>query len=327
MESDRLQHFVKNAWIDQRRWKEDEKLRKELEEKKFEEEAMLIREKQEAEERKQAEDKQAKREEYQRDLEKQLSEMKALEGEKSRLETVADQLMMERDRLLAIVDRREQQLQTRKARNLAVSWARQHHIKLRQRALQVMQELREDETLIRDFMELQHRADSKERLKQDDLLWVIHVLEEHKKLEELREKEYDLLFSEEASRLWRVREQQWEAEEAARQKLLSEVLSARQVQVDEKIKARVLMEDELKKSRDKFTQRVARVEEKILLLETQSQTSPPAVASPAEDSSRVSSRVQGLLDTESEARHRKEIARLEAEMAKLWGPLYRQPVS
>ena len=53
--------------------------------------------------------------------------------------------------------------------------------------------------------------------------WVLGVLKEHRRLEEQRAREYELLFSEEAARLWEARQQQWEQEARARGELLREV--------------------------------------------------------------------------------------------------------
>ncbi|KAF2361771.1 hypothetical protein FHG87_007473 [Trinorchestia longiramus] len=329
MESERLQQFVRSAWIDQRKWKEDERLRRELEDKKIEEEAAAIRRRQEEEEHRIACEKQAKREEYQKELEEQLVAMKKQKEEKARLESIADDLVCERDKLLAVVERREQLLQARKSRSLAVSWARQHHIKLRQRALQVIQEVNEDLALMRDFMELQRSDHTSGAPKQNDLAFVMSVLEEHKKLEQLREKEYDLLFSEEAARLWRMREQQWEREAEARNKLLNKVFQARERQINERTQMRTMAEDKLKHDCEEAKQRISSVEEKLARLEIERpETFIGGDGRGLKEAVRfdaVSRNRTDLFDEQEEVKHRKEIARLEAEMARLWGPLYAPP--
>ncbi|XP_018020803.1 trichoplein keratin filament-binding protein [Hyalella azteca] len=328
MESERLQHFVRSAWVDQRRWKEDEKLRRELEERRIEEAAAAIQRQQEEEEIKLSLAKQKQREEYQRELEKQLHDIKRREEEKARLEAVAESLLRERNELVALMERRESQLQSRKSRALAVSWARQHHIKLRQRALLVKQELMEDEALVQEYINLQQNYASGSAIK-DDLSFVMNVIEEHKKLEALRDKEYDLLFSEEAARLWRVREQQWEREQEARDKLLLDVLKERQHQVDEKARAAAEDEDKLKHECAEANDRIARTEENLWRLDAKGQEKQDGMTKnyclndmTATANARVLINEQ---DAQSEANHRKKIARLEAEMARLWGPLYVPP--
>ena len=57
------------------------------------------------------------------------------------------------------------------------------------------------------------------------------VLEEQKRLENMREKEYDLLFSEEAEMMWRKRQADWEREQKARDKLMTDVIQGLKQQV------------------------------------------------------------------------------------------------
>ena len=76
MEADRMNEFVKSAWIDQRKWKEDEMKRQKLEDDKIEQEAEVIREEQEKREKLEAKEKQQKRQEFQEDIERQLTIIK-----------------------------------------------------------------------------------------------------------------------------------------------------------------------------------------------------------------------------------------------------------
>ena len=61
--------------------------------------------------------------------------------------------------------------------------------------------------------------------------WMKKVLEEQKRLENMREKEYDLLFSEEAEMMWRKRQADWEREQKARDKLMTDVIQGLKQQV------------------------------------------------------------------------------------------------
>ena len=51
----------------------------------------------------------------------------------------------------------------------------------------------------------------------------MQVLEDQLKLEQEREAELDLVYREEARRMWEQREEEWKKERAAREKLMHEV--------------------------------------------------------------------------------------------------------
>ena len=80
-----------------------------------------------------------------------------------------------------------------------MSWAVQHQIKLRQRAVQIFQELNEEEVLVKNLLAHQNLVDKEENClanaQNEELKYVLGVLAEHRKLEEKRQKEYELLFN------------------------------------------------------------------------------------------------------------------------------------
>uniref|UniRef100_A0A2P2HXD7 Trichoplein keratin filament-binding protein-like n=1 Tax=Hirondellea gigas TaxID=1518452 RepID=A0A2P2HXD7_9CRUS len=357
LESERLQEFVRSAWLDQRGWREQERMKREQEELRIEKEAEEIRRREEAKERRLAEQKQEKREQYQKELEQQLQFMRREASERAELSVLAEKLSAERSRLLTAADNRQQLLAARKHRSLAKCWLRQHHLKLIQRSAQVMRDIAEDQSVVQQLQ--QHRSSAAASEQGNELQWLQNVLDEHKKLEQQRAKEYEFLFSEEAERLWQRREEQWQQEEQARQALLQEVLDGRQQQLQQNLTAKQEAEDKLEAEGLDVAEKVARVEEQLVRLEQgcavgdddTAITSVAGVATAGGDdidclnnnnvvgrilnagASAVSfsspegenSKTEGPLNEAAEETHRKEIARLETEMARLWGPLYQQP--
>ena len=78
MESERLNEYVRSAWLGQREWIEEQRKIREAEDKRAEEEAQQAQELQVQREAAEARDKQVKRENYQKDLEDQLEMMRLL---------------------------------------------------------------------------------------------------------------------------------------------------------------------------------------------------------------------------------------------------------
>ncbi|GFO32829.1 glycolipid transfer protein [Plakobranchus ocellatus] len=68
-----------------------------------------------------------------------------------------------------------------------------------------------------------------------DAQWMKQVIEDQLKLEKAREAELDMLYQDEAARMWQKRDSEWERERQARQRLMSEVLEERQAQISEQL--------------------------------------------------------------------------------------------
>jgi len=66
----------------------------------------------------------------------------------------------------------------------------------------------------------------------EDLEWMRQVVEEQMKLEKQREAELDLIYREEARRVWDQREAEWRKERVAREKLMTEVMNDRSEQME-----------------------------------------------------------------------------------------------
>ena len=205
-----------------------------------------------------------------------------------------------------------------------ITWSKQHQIKLRQRAAQVLEEVSEDESLVKEIMRLRSPLPPPLRnpQHQKESLWALSVLEGHRRLEALREKEYDLLFSEEAARLWQKREQEWQEEERAREALLRDVLEGRRQQLLEKMEEKNAEENRLALEKEEAEGKAREMERRIEMMER-------TVEEDGADDGKDCTATNGkdILLEKEEKDHRKEIARLEAEMARLWSPLYTPPVS
>ena len=68
--------------------------------------------------------------------------------------------------------------------------------------------------------------------------FLCQVLTSQKAEEEKRRKEMDLLFTEEARKMWDKQEKLWEQEKAARKKLMEDVITTLGKQTQEKLKSK-----------------------------------------------------------------------------------------
>ncbi|KAF6025751.1 TCHP [Bugula neritina] len=127
----------------------------------------------------------------------------------------------------------------RKKQELGRVLLRQHTAALKRRSKQVMEELEQDRKLLDSLMEKEAeeitlRTARKEKARAD-AAWMKEVIEDQLRLEKEREAELDMLYQDEAARLWNQREEEWNKERVARQRLMQDVLAGRQEQIQSKM--------------------------------------------------------------------------------------------
>ncbi|KAK8736483.1 hypothetical protein OTU49_005030, partial [Cherax quadricarinatus] len=335
MESDRFNHFVQEAWVNQRQWKEDERQRRLEEDHKKDIEAAAIRQRLEEEDRKAEEEKLKKQAEWKVELEAQVEQIKERERRDNILR--AEELSLEREKLWLheINQRRERMKDLRQRKELELFWARQYQLKLKKRAADIQQELLEDEGIVEDLLRGFSDEDSDEQMKKrrPEAEWMKTVLREQHRLEIMREKEYELLFSEEAERLWKKRQAEWEKEQRARDKLMSDVIRGLQQQVQDKYSKNVRERALLDAEKNEIQYSIIETREKMQQLEEQEaerRRKQNIAAAESQPSTRIMQEAANLRRSqEDEERklqeHRQEIRRLEQQMQQLWGPQYAPP--
>ncbi|XP_064120184.1 trichoplein keratin filament-binding protein-like [Macrobrachium nipponense] len=260
----------------------------------------------------------------------------AMEREKrdDRLQLEEMALERERLRLHEIFQRRVRMKELRQRKELELFWARQYQLKLKKKAADIQQELLEDQGIVEDLLRGLNSESQDEQMKQRiaETEWMRKVLEEQRSLETMREKEYDLLFSEEAERLWHRRKADWEKEQHARDKLMTDVLKGLQYQVQENLSKNEHDRTLLRAEKDELERVMLGIREQMQQEEqdAEKRRKQTSQKSDSQVSSRVLHEITTLQrDREEEERklkeHREEIARLEQQMQQLWGPQYAPP--
>ncbi|XP_045127785.1 trichoplein keratin filament-binding protein-like [Portunus trituberculatus] len=332
MESERFGRFVQDAWVNQRQWKADERERRIEEDRKKEKEAEEIRLRIEEEERKVQEERLSKQAEWKVQLEAQIEQIKERERKDELL--AAEEIVLEKEKLQLheISQRRDRMKELRQRKELELFWARQHQLKLKKRAADIQQELLEDEGIVEDLLGGFPPEDVDQQMKQRraEAEWMKAVLGEQRRLEVLREKEYELLFSEEAERMWHKRQAEWEKEQKARDKLMTEVLQGLQKQVQAKSSKNSKERDLLNAEKSALQQSISETRDKMHLLETERKQMQERKSYVSKPSERVLQETAALrrdhaAEEQKLEEHRREIERLEREMQHLWGPHYAPP--
>ncbi|XP_042613307.1 trichoplein keratin filament-binding protein-like, partial [Cyprinus carpio] len=214
----------------------------------------LERMKEEEEKRRQEEKKRAE------DLRKQMEELKLREQEAERLKQEQEALMSQRWELEKLEDERKRMEESRRKTEFGHFLTRQYRAQLKRRAQQVQEELEADRKILAALLEgeVEERRTEKARRERAvaDAAWMKRVIEEQLQLEREREAEFDILYREEAQRVWEKREAEWEKERRARQRLMQEVLTGRQQQLEERMKENRLAREESLQRREELIQQL-----------------------------------------------------------------------
>ena len=252
--------------------------KKEKEEREKEEQAELDRRMVEAERRKveeslrAEEDRKEKLAQLHRNLSAQMSELRQKEremevwrrtrAEQEELQRKVEDCQEETKRLEKIRDNRE----------LATFHQRQHRLKLKMRTKQVQEDLQADRERLEEMEKLTRLQDDchaeKKRKAIAEVEWMREVIQQQEEEERRREKELELMFAEEADKMWTKQAEVWGREEVARKKLMNSVVSSWREQCQERTRAARLVEDEETKRMKEIEADIRDLNQHILQQET-----------------------------------------------------------
>ncbi|EDV22467.1 uncharacterized protein TRIADDRAFT_59089 [Trichoplax adhaerens] len=193
-------------------------------------------------------------------LDMQIRELRTKEEESKRIKQEQDQLMQEQWNLQKMEEERKEIQKRRKKTEHGRFLARQYRAQMKRRCQQIQEDLEKDiqflNALIAKEEEQQILQTERREKAQADAAWMKQVMEEQMRLEKAREAEMEMLYREEAGRMWQKREEEWEKERLARERLMAEVLSERQKQVREKMEIIKQQQQNAFEEREKLLQQL-----------------------------------------------------------------------
>ncbi|XP_034990269.2 trichoplein keratin filament-binding protein isoform X2 [Zootoca vivipara] len=258
VESKLHKEHVVEAWGDQLSQKQqreaterEEKIRAENKYEAARREA-LERMKEEEERRKQEERKQA---EF---LRQQMKELQLREVEATKLKKEEENLLRQHWELEALEAKRKCQEQERKKTELGRFLRHQYQAQLKRQAQRIQEELEKDRQILLALIEQEDKDQRLKSTRREQAVavaaWMKGVIEEQLQLEKAREAELETVFREEAKQVWEKREQEWEKERKAQDRLMAEVLAERERQIRERMERNRQAQQESVKSREQLIQ-------------------------------------------------------------------------
>lgn len=238
-EVERRRQDMIDVWSGQLEEKEEEQREREAERRMRAEEAERDRQLAELERKQAEEEKNKKQAEFKEQLAQQVRDLQQREAEQNKLKNEErallsnaarhDQVMLEKQ----LAEKRTQQQQMRKL------LFRQYRAQLLRRAHEVERDLQMDLALLErvkaEEEEERHLEENKKENQRALALEGIALLKQKLKEEKETQEQIDNLYRDQASDWWEKKEQVWAKENAARQKLLDEILVHRKSQIDEKL--------------------------------------------------------------------------------------------
>lgn len=239
IESEQLKDHVISNWPVQKQERQEriESARKEKEEyeKQMEEERLeaIARDRQRMEEKIEEEKK------LKEMLKEQMLEIRARDAEAEMLKKEEEELERQQWELEELEEQRRQMEEQRKKQDFGRHLLRQHIAQMRRHSRQIQEELELDRKILEALAEKEEELKKVQTARREkakaDASWMKKVIEEQIRVEKAREAELDLLYQDEAARMWQKREAEWEKERRARERLMKEVLEARNEQIGERI--------------------------------------------------------------------------------------------
>ncbi|NXY07666.1 TCHP protein, partial [Pteruthius melanotis] len=265
VESELQRKHVREAWGNQLTQKAKEEVTELKEKKHYENEYETARG--ETPERMRQEEEKCRLEEKQQaeTLLQQIEELKLQETKATKLKKEQENLLKQQWELENLEEERKQMEEHRRKKDLGRFLRHQCDIHLRRRAQQIQEELETDRQILSALLEKEDEDERRQIARREravaDVAWMKRVIEEQLQLEKEREAELETIFREEAKKMWEKREEEWEREKAARDRLMNEVLAGRQRQIQEKMELNRRAQEESIKYREQLIKELEEAKE------------------------------------------------------------------
>ncbi|XP_050292965.1 trichoplein keratin filament-binding protein isoform X1 [Anthonomus grandis grandis] len=261
---------LKLSWLDQQIEKRMQKENEEQECQKIikEQEARIQEERLKEEQiRKENAEKEVKLKEY---LDKQVEELKSKQKLSDQLKKQEIQEEKHKRQLTELECLAKEEEKKRQAKEIALFNIKQHKMKLKQRAIDVQEALKEDQELILRMKRLEMEdliADTKKRneIKQG-LKEFLDIVKDQQELEKHRQKHLDFIFDSEAKAIYDKQLEMWKKEELARKKLLKQVLDTVNKQVQENLEKNKKKQMEVLREREEMLAKIEQYNQELVEL-------------------------------------------------------------
>ncbi|XP_076255503.1 trichoplein keratin filament-binding protein-like isoform X2 [Rhynchophorus ferrugineus] len=268
---------LKLSWLDQQIEKKMQKEKEENDCKMFikqQEDRMKREQEQEVLHQKEIDEKKVKLKE---NLDKQIEELKNRQQISEKLKNQEDTDLRNKLELENLEKITEEEETRRLAKECALYNIKQHKLKLKQKAIDIQEDLeREEELLLKmKSLELQNliQDESKKNEIKEGLRQFLDIIKDQKDLEKRRQKHLEFIFESEAKSIYNKQLEIWNKEEMCRKTLLQEVLDTVKNQIADNLKINKERQKENLKEREKITKMLEEYDQEVEHLKAEEEKS------------------------------------------------------
>ncbi|CAH0549772.1 unnamed protein product [Brassicogethes aeneus] len=211
-------------------------------------------------------------------IKEQMEELKQKEQEAEMLQQIEDDHFKKKKIVVEILEWHLQEESRRLARECALYNIREHKPKLKQKAMDIQENLAmENEILLKlENLELHrviHDAMNRQRVKESFEKYA-NLVKMQQELEKDREEELDLVFDSEAELIFERQSEVWMSEEKDRQKLLKEVLATIKQQIEYNLEKNRERQGELEREKEEHEKNIREYNEELEKLSRDEENNP-----------------------------------------------------
>lgn len=201
------------------------------------------------------------------DLNAQIEEMVQREVESERLKEEEEERMRNRIKLEELEEAKQLEEERLKKRELALFNIKHHKLKLKQKALEVEENLKQEQELIEKLRVTQLAETIEDQRKKqewrDTLDEFLKLLQQQRDLEKKRQKYLDFIFESEAKLMFEKQNEIWINEKMAREKLFDDVLKTIREQIDLKVEENRRRQMTILQEREEILKRIEEYNEEL----------------------------------------------------------------
>ncbi|KAK9876302.1 hypothetical protein WA026_012600 [Henosepilachna vigintioctopunctata] len=262
---------VKFSWLHQQMEK-----RKKKEKEKEEEKRLFLEREQELKSYKEKEEQQKEQSlrrnrELREIIDKQIEEMKLRKAITEKLREKEEEEQKKRRELTELNEKQRQIDEIAKEREIALFNVKQYKIKLKQKMKNILDNLVEQEELMRRLKEMDIAERIEDQLLKEDIKESIEgflkISEDQKRLEKLREKHLQFIFDSEAQVMYDKQSEIWNKEEQARKTLVKDILATVAEQIENNCRNSRKEQEELAKEREILIKMTEEYNEELMKLQ------------------------------------------------------------
>lgn len=258
---------LKFSWLDQQ-------IEKRMQKEKEEEENRRIIKEQEEQIKKEKQQEQAfkryleeKQQQLRKQLDEQIEELKQRRSLADNFKKEEEEELKKQSTLAALEDMKAEEERKRANKECALFNIQLHKMKLKQKAIDIQNNLKQDELMIAKLKEMQLENILSDEMKKNEIKQGLHeflnIIKQQKELEKQRQRHMEFLFDSEARAVFERQSEIWRQEEDARKQLFQYVMETVKKQIEDNVLRNKEKQKQILLEQEELTNKIEEYEKEL----------------------------------------------------------------